>query len=75
MKIAINGQLTEVVPVQVVKSDELFSTYLLDDGTVLRMKNVVLHVYRLSGQTDIHGQPAYSVHAQMMIASDPKGPE
>jgi len=40
---------------------EHWNEYLLDDGTVLRMKSIVREVVRLDGHYDAEGNPAYIV--------------
>lgn len=40
---------------------EHWNEYLLDDGTVVRMKPIVTEIARLDGQYDPEGNPAYMV--------------
>lgn len=47
---------------------EPWSEYLLDDGTVARLKLVVTNVYRLDGQFDAKGQPVYVIESNNVIA-------
>jgi hypothetical protein len=49
---------------EVVKSDERWNVYDLDDGTQLRMKAVVLEIWKLIDEFDADGNPKYVVRAQ-----------
>jgi len=40
---------------------EHWNEYLLDDGSVVRMKAVVTEIVRIKGQYDQEGNPAYMV--------------
>jgi len=40
---------------------ENWNEYLLDDGTVIRVKVVVTQVVRMDGQYDAFGKPVYAV--------------
>jgi hypothetical protein len=49
---------------------EHFNEYLLDDGTVIRMKPVVTEVIRIEGQYDPLGNPAYVIQSTNVTAVD-----
>lgn len=49
---------------------EHWNEYLLDDGTVIRMKPVVTEVLRLEGHFDPQGNPAYVVQSTNVTAVD-----
>ena len=51
-------------------NSENWNDYLLDDGTVLRMKLVVTEVVRVEGQYDASGNPAYLVQSTNVVAVD-----
>jgi hypothetical protein len=42
---------------------EHWNEYLLDDGTVLRMKAVVTEIVRVEGHYDAEGNPAYLINS------------
>jgi hypothetical protein len=42
---------------------EHWNEYLLDDGTVVRMKAVVTEISRVDGQYDMEGNPVYVVNS------------
>lgn len=50
---------------------EHWNEYLLDDGTVVRLKPVVLSVIRAEGQTDENGDPVYMVNSQNVLSVSP----
>lgn len=47
---------------------ENFSTYILHDGTALKIKPVLTEVFRVDGQYLPNGDPVYGVNAQQVIA-------
>lgn len=49
---------------------EHWNEYLLDDGTVLRLKPVVTEVLRVEGEYDAHGNPGYIVQSTNVTAVD-----
>ncbi|MGO9590372.1 MAG: hypothetical protein ACLP3K_10055 [Candidatus Acidiferrales bacterium] len=61
-KIPLLGQDMEVAEVPVVKADEPWSRYELEDGSVIRHKAVVTSIARLEGQYNpADGKPIYLV--------------
>ena len=53
---------------EVVKADEKWSIYDLDDGTQLRMRATVNEVWRLTGEYDPEGNPKYVIRAAGSMA-------
>ena len=62
-KVPLLGSDTEVADVPIVKSDEVFNRYELEDGTILKVKNVATAVWRIEGQFNPlpDGRPIYIV--------------
>jgi hypothetical protein len=60
-KVNVNGQMVEatVMPFQV--GGEHWNEYLIDDGTVARIKLVATEVLRVDGQYDQQGNPLYLI--------------
>jgi hypothetical protein len=56
-----DGQPREVEEVGFRSSGEHWNEYLLDDGTVIRIKLVATEVLKVVGQFDAEGNPAYFV--------------
>jgi hypothetical protein len=49
---------------EILKSDEKWSVYDLDDGTQLRLRTMVSEVWRVIGEFDAELNPLYVVKAQ-----------
>lgn len=64
-KITINyeGQPVSAEVVEVKQSNERWNEYLLDDGTVLKMKLVLTNVVRIDEKYDSTGNPAYLINS------------
>jgi hypothetical protein len=46
---------------------EKWNTYLLHDGTTLKMKAVLAEVFRIEGQYAPNGDPLYSANTQVIL--------
>jgi len=60
-KIPMLGFEIDVVDVPVVKADEQLSTYVLEDGSVLKVRGVATSVLRVDGQYLPDGSPVYFI--------------
>mgnify|MGYP000995759329 CR=1 FL=1 len=62
-KVMVNyaGQDVPATPIDINQSREQWSEYVLDDGTLLRIKLVVTNVLRLEGKFDEEHNPVYLV--------------
>ena len=60
-KVTINfgGRQVQALPIEVNQSGENWNEYLLEDGTVLKMKLVLKKVYKVDGEFDPEGNPVY----------------
>lgn len=64
--------MVDAVEVAVEEATERWTDLKLADGTVIRIKTVVLAVLRLEGEYDPEGNPMYQIKAnQIMTASAP----
>jgi hypothetical protein len=65
----INFQGREVIAetVDFEADKEQWSTYILHDGSTLRVKAVVTEVARLEGEYDAKGDPVYMVQASQVM--------
>jgi hypothetical protein len=61
-------QFVDAVEVPVVESTERWSEYKLEDGTVIRLKQVVLEISKVPGRYDAEGNPFYVTKAQPVAA-------
>jgi len=66
--------VVEGTDVAVVESVERWTEVKLEDGSVLRVKPVVMSVLRLEGQYDPQDNPMYAIQAgqTMVVASAPE---
>lgn len=62
------GPPADVTEVGFQAVGEHWNEYLLDDGTVARLKPIVTNVYRIDGQYDPKGQPAYMIESNNVVA-------
>lgn len=60
-KVSLNmgGKQVQATSIDVNQSGEKWNEYLLEDGTVLKMKLVLKKVYRVDGEYDEEGNPVY----------------
>ena len=68
VQLAPGGPMVDGVEVPVDESTEKWSEYKLEDGTTLRLKQVVMEVVRATGQYDAEGNPMYAVKAQPVLS-------
>lgn len=62
------------VPVEVNQANEHWNQYLLEDGSILKLRTVVLQAVRLIGEYDADGNPVYVVKSNTIVAV-PSSPE
>ncbi len=68
-----DGSTVSGEPIQVVQSQELFCTYSLEDGTLLRLKPVLTEVFKVDDRWDANGEPVYLIRSQnVMVVSAPE---
>ena len=76
VKVQIPGQPgpVDAVEVSVAESTERWTEVQLEDGSVVRLKPVVVGAIRVEGQYDQDGNPVYSlkVNQIMVVASAPE---
>ena len=63
-----DGKLLDVTEVGFRATGEHWNEYLLDDGTLARVKLVVTSVYRIDGQWDPKGRPVYMIESSNVMA-------
>ena len=69
-KITINlgGREVEAIPIDVNQTHECWNEYLLEDGTVLKMKLVLKKVMRVANEFDAEGNPIYVMQSTNVSA-------
>lgn len=50
---------------------EYWNEYLLDDGTILKLKPVATEAFRVEGQYDNEGNPVYVLKSQNVLIVSP----
>ena len=59
IKINFGGREVQATPIDVSQSTEKWNEYLLEDGSVLKMKLVLKKVLKVDGEVDPEGNPVY----------------
>ena len=69
-KIRINyaGQEVDATPIEINQANETWNQYLLDDGTVLKMKLVATKVLRIDDRYDEENNPVYVVKSANIVS-------
>jgi len=62
-KINFGGEEVEAVPIDINQTNEYWNQYLLDDGTVIKMKLVATKVLRVDNKYDLEGNPLYIIQS------------
>lgn len=63
-----DGQETDATEIGFRTHGEHWNEYLLDDGTVIRLKPVVTMITRVKGIVDEKGQPVYIVESTNVMS-------
>jgi len=66
-KINFQGQIVDAEIVEFEVDKEQWSTYILHDGTALKVKAVVTEVARLDGVFAPNGDPVYMIQASQIM--------
>jgi hypothetical protein len=53
--------------VEMLEAKELWSEYRLSDGTTLRVKPVMIAVFRADGQESVDGEPVYNTKSTLVM--------
>lgn len=70
IKINFGAEVVEATPVEINQANEYFNQYILDDGTVLRMKLVATKTFRIADRYDQEGNPVYFVQSTNVLSAD-----
>ncbi len=63
VKINLGGREVEALPIDINQTNECWNQYLLDDGTVVKMKLVATKVLRVDAEFDPEGNPLYIIQS------------
>ncbi len=70
-----DGKDHDATPVGFQNAREYWNEYLLDDGTIIRLKLVATEVLRVDDMLDANGAPIYVVKStNVMTANPPEHP-
>lgn len=61
------GKVVSGTLVEVTDARETYSRISLEDGTVIRVRPVIVEVVRLD-EKDEHGQPTYKIDGQLVVS-------
>jgi hypothetical protein len=67
------GAVTTAQDVDVLEAKEVWSEYRLADGTVLRIKPVMITISRVDGEHTIEGDPVYNMKSTLV--TDVRAPQ
>ncbi|MCX5694781.1 MAG: hypothetical protein NT014_06680 [Candidatus Omnitrophica bacterium] len=63
IKINFGGEEVEALPIDINQTNEYWNQYLLDDGSVIKMKLVATKVLRVDNKFDQEGNPLYIIQS------------
>jgi hypothetical protein len=63
VKVNLGGRQVDACPIDINQTNEYWNQYLLDDGTVVKMKLVATKVLRVDGEFDPEGNPLYVIQS------------
>ena len=66
--IHFGGREVEATPIEATQSSEYWNQYLLEDGTLLKMKLVLQKVLRVDNEYDAEGNPIYIMRSTNVTA-------
>jgi hypothetical protein len=67
-KVLFNDQMVDGMEVPVEESTERWSEVKLEDGTIMRVKMIVISVVRINEQYDPQGNPMYLTNMAPTVA-------
>ncbi len=62
----VNGSPQNTTEIEMLEAKESWSVYRLSDGTILRIKPVMIAVFRADGQHTADGEPVYSMKSTLI---------
>ena len=68
VQIVPGGEYVDAVDVPVTASNETWSQYTLEDGTIIRVRQVILQIARVLNRYDNEGNPIYFSKAQPVLS-------
>jgi len=65
--LSLLGQNIEVIEKPIANAQEFFNEYTLEDGSVLRVKNVATSIVQIAGQNMPDGSPVFLVFTTPVV--------
>jgi hypothetical protein len=62
----VNGFPENTTEMEMLEAKEAWSLYRLSDGTTLRIKPVMIAIFRADGQQTADGEPVYSMKSTLI---------
>jgi len=62
----VNGSLQNTTEIEMLESKEAWSIYRLLDGTTLRLKPVMIAVFKADGEQTADGEPVYRMKSTLI---------
>jgi hypothetical protein len=72
-QINLNGNMVDATPISPTSSSEHWNQYLLEDGTIIRMKLVATEFLKVEGQRDAEGNPVYAIKSTNVTSIEAPG--
>jgi len=70
-RVKVGNKLVDAEHVEPTQTTERWNEYLMDDGTLLKVKLILKKTYRLLDQFDPQGNPVYLVESQNVLTVNP----
>jgi hypothetical protein len=66
-----DGREVDTIEMPFTTGAEHWNEYLVNDGSVIRLKTVVTDILKVEGQYDADGNPAYFVKSSQVVSVSP----
>jgi hypothetical protein len=66
-----DGKEIDIIEMSFQTGAEHWNEYVVNDGSVIRLKTVVTDILKVEGQYDANGNPAYFVKSSQVISVSP----
>ena len=70
VRIKFGSEVVEATPININQSNEYFNQYVLEDGTLIKMKLVATKAFRIDGRYDQEGNPVYFIRSTNVMSAD-----
>lgn len=67
MQVEYQGRMVEATEVDFFTRKEDFNEYQLQDGSIIKLKTVVMAIHRIEGEITPDGDPVYNVESTNFV--------